>query len=162
MLSTMKKKPIKYGLLNDPGTVSKYVHTLKAAEVFYQQSGRFVARDGAGSNDVAVAGDTQLEGWAETFAHLTPASTGAITIPTGGIDSLIICDFNARFIMGCTGTYADSLRGKTCDLEIVSSRQYANENASATDVLVIYDGNADLSIVEVGLAPAKMFATGVA
>ena len=161
MISTLAKKPLKYGLLNDPAAMNKYVHTLKAAEVFYHQGGKFVARDAGGSNDLAIAGDTQLEGWAETFDNLVPSVAGVITIPSGGVNGLIVCDLNAHFVMACSGTYTDALRGKTCDLEIVASKQLANEDASSTDVIVIYDGNATLSLVEVGLAPAKMFATGV-
>ena len=152
MLSTLAVKPLKYGILNDTDLLSRFTMPLKASEVFNNQSGKFVARDTA-SADVAVAGDTEILGWANTHAH---------TVGTGE-SAEIYNDIRGRFLIGSTSDddAAAADRGKTCDLEVVSNVQTANTNASTTDVIVIYDFEATLNLVEVGLNPLKMFATGV-
>ena len=151
MLSTIQVKPLKYGILNDTDLLSRFTMPLKASEIFGNQSGKFVARDTA-SADVAVAGDTEILGWANTHAH---------TVGTGE-SAEIYNDIRGRFLIPTTDTdFLTSMRGKTCDLKITSDVQYADLDASTTDVIVIYDGDATLDIAEVGLNPIKMFATVV-
>ena len=151
MINTMAKKPLKYGII-DPCYKSRFFMELANAGVWTNQSGKFAIRS---SNVAALAasGSTELVGWAQVHAH-TVASTGTFAD--------IFNDANARFVIGVTGTYANTMRGKTCDLDTTTNIQTANVAASSTDVIVVYDGNATLALAEVGLNPLKMFVTGVA
>lgn len=150
-ISTMIKKPMKYGILNDTDLLGRYTHVLKVSEVFNNLSGKFVSRDAAGLADVSIAGDTEILGWANTHAHTVAA----------GESVEIYNDIRARFLVPVSGTYAQTMRGKTCDLVVAANIQSANVAASATDVICVYDGDATLAIAEVGLNPLKMYITGV-
>ena len=152
LLTNLIVKPLKYGILNDTDLLSRFTMPLKASEVFGNQSGKFVKLD-TGEAAVAVAGSTELIGWANTHGH---------TVGTGE-SAEIYNDIRAHFLIGSTSDddAAATDRGKTCDLEVNTNVQTANTDASSTDVIVIYDFNATLNLVEVGLNPLKMFATGV-
>ena len=152
MIDTIIVKPLKYGILNDTDMLSRFKMPLKASEVFGNQSGKFAALD-TGEAKLAVTASTELIGWVNTHAH---------TVGTGEKAELYN-DIRGHFLMPSTDTdFLTSMRGKTCDIKCTAgATQYADLDASSTDVLVIYDGDAVLDIVEVGLNPLKMFATGV-
>lgn len=153
MLDTILVKPLKYGILNDTDMLSRFKMPLVATEVFANQSGKFVARSTA-SASLAVTATTELLGYANTHAH---------TVGTGEVAE-IYNDIRMHVVIPSTDTdFLTSMRGKTCDIKCagVTSVQYADLDASSTDILVIYDGDATLDIVEVGLNPLKMFTTGV-
>ena len=153
MLDTILVKPLKYGALNEAMALASFKMPLTAAEAFANQSGKFV-KIAAGAASLAVTASTELVGWANTHAH---------TVGTGEIAE-IYNDLRAHFLMPSTDTdFLASMRGKTCDIKCagVTSVQYADLDGSTNDQLVIYDGDATLDIVEVGLNPLKMFVTGV-
>ena len=153
MLDTILVKPLKYGILNDTDMLSRFKMPLVAAEEFKNQSGKFVTRSTA-SASLAVTATTELLGYANTHAHVVVA----------GDVAEIYNDIRMRVVMPSTDTdFLVAMRGKTCDIKAsgVTATQFADLDASTTDILVIYDGDAVLDIVEVGLNPLKMFTTGV-
>ena len=152
MLDTILVKPLKYGILNDADMLSRFKMPILVDTIFLNQSGKFVVRSTA-SVDQAVTASTELLGWLNTHAH---------TVAAGEVGE-VYNDIRGRFLMPSTDTdFLTSMRGKTCDIKsTIDLTQYADLDASATDVLVVYDGDAVLDIVEVGLNPLKMFATGV-
>lgn len=152
MVSTWRVDEVKYGPINDTDDMARFMKTLKASTVFKNKSGKFIINS-SGDADIAVAGSTELQGYAITYDHTVSASV------TEYAD--IIHGFGTHFVLPASGTYADTMRGLTCDLLVSSNIQKANVAASTTDVIVIYDGNATLGLVEVGLNPLKMYVTGV-
>lgn len=168
MINNFTVKPMNYGVLNDACSLARIPNCrLVASEIFKAQSGKFVSRDTtAGYFDVSIAADTQIQGWAvvpSAYAGATYSASGVYTVHASTVEVVeVINDINGRFLMPCTGTPTIAKKGLTCDIEVNSNVQAANEDASSTDVIVIYDFNATLLLVEVGLNPAKMFTLGVA
>jgi hypothetical protein len=154
MISTLTRKPLKYGILNDTDMLSRIPAVpLKASEVFVNQSGKFVSND-TGAADVSVAGDTQILGWANVSAG---------TVGTGEYAE-VYNDPSGRFCIGATSgdlPSATEKLGYTCDLEVNTNVQTANTDASSTDVIVVYDTNTEFNLCEVGLNPIKLYTAGV-
>jgi len=163
MINTMVARPLNYGLLSDASSCARMPDCLiKAAEVFNAQSGKFVKADGTDDHAVAGSGDTQLTGWASIKGG-TEGATG-YTVPAAATPTYkeIITDINARFLMPADAAVTRAIRGLTCDLIVASNIQKADVGESNEDVIVIYDINIALQLVEVGLNASKMWATGVA
>lgn len=164
MIRNMQVKPLLYGVLNgDCG--GRFMGRLKASQTFYVQSGKFVSRDtSAGYFDVAAAADTQIMGWALVPSIQSASGWTQAGLWTGHATHAeyvdIINDINARFLMPVSGTPLEADVGRSADISI-STYQYCNVDASSTEVLVVYDFNATLSLVEVGLNPVKMHTLGV-
>lgn len=163
MIKTWEKKPMNYGLTN-PGDFAPAVYPdmlLKPAEVFKAQSGKFVKMDGTDDVAVAGSGDTQLVGWASVEG--VTGSVDGYTVPASTkprrVD--VITDINARFVMPADAAVTEAIKTLTCDLIVASNIQYADVGESNEDVIVIYDINVALQLVEVGLNPIKLFTAGV-
>lgn len=156
MINTLTRKPLKYGVLSDGAVAGARMPTcvLKPSEVFKDQSGNFVKPDGTDDFAVAGSGDALLTGWAVTHDHTVDASVEE--------RAEIVTDFNARFLMPADGAVTEAKKGLTCDLIVSANIQQADVGESNEDVIVIYDINVALQLVEVGLNPAKMWASGVA
>lgn len=161
MISTMTKKPLNYGVLNDACSLSRMPDCLiKAAEIIKAQSGKFVKADGTDDYVIAGSGDTQLMGYA-VIQGITSGGVTGYTVPTGGTKCELIVDINARFLLPADAAVTGALKGLTCDLIVASNVQSADIGESSEDVIVIYDACAALQLVEVGFNPAKMWAAGV-
>lgn len=163
MIKTWTKKPMQYGLIGQgdyaPATIPDML--LKPAEVFYAQSGKFVKMDGTDDVAVAGSGDTQLVGWA-----LVQGVTGSVdgyTVPasTKPHRTDVVKDINARFVMPADAAVTEAIKNLTCDLIVSANIQYADVGESNEDVIMIYDINVALQLVEVGLNPIKLFTAGV-
>mgnify|MGYP001570767045 CR=1 FL=1 len=105
-----------------------------ASEVFKQAGGGFLRTDGSGRVEIAVAGDTELIGGALLNADLTASATegGTVVEVDMSYESVYEVPIN-------TGTWADTMRGKDCDLSVVSSIQGVDLTASGEDVVQLID-----------------------
>ena len=162
MINTMLVAPMSYGVLNDAGNLGRIPNCLlKPAEVFKSKSGKFVAPDGTDDFDVAQSGDTMITGWA--VVQGTTDGADGYTVPASTIPTRkeVITDINGRFLMPADAAVTEAIKGLTCDIIVASNIQKADVGESTEDVLIIYDINVALQLVEVGLNPAKMFVTGV-
>lgn len=129
----MAQQSIEYGKRQGHGH-SVFPFPIGASEVFKKKGGSFVKDDGSGRMEVAVAASTNIAGCALFNEDFTSSSTeGGTTLPVDlSYDSVFEIPINS-------GTWADTMRGKTCDLSISSSIQGANLAASATDVIILVD-----------------------
>ena len=150
----MADEQLKYGWLR--GGQQGDVYPSGASEVFKAQSGRFVSADASNRIEVAIAGDTELLGHAETHDHTTSATEGAESI-------FVINDLTAVFRIPVNGgTWAATMRGKTCDISVASSIQGADLAASGEDVIVLLNGDlVNNNYVDCQLNPLKMYVVGV-
>lgn len=105
-----------------------------ASEVFKKKGGGFVKMDGSGRIEIAGAGHTGVIGAALIFEDYTaPSTEGAIDLPVDtSWDSLWEIPINS-------GTYAATMRGKTCDLSVASGIQGAALDLSSDDVVLVVD-----------------------
>ena len=105
-----------------------------ASEVFKKKGGGFVTIDTSGRAEIAVAGDVDIIGYALVNEDLTASATeGATTVRVDmSYDSVYEIPIN-------TGTWADTMRGKLCDLSVVSDIQGAALGASTEDVIQLID-----------------------
>lgn len=105
-----------------------------ASEVFKKKGGAFLKDDSSGRMEIAVAGSLNILGHGLFSEDFTASSTeGGTTLPVDlSWDSAWEIPINS-------GTWADTMRAKTCDLSVVSSIQGANLAASATDVVTLVD-----------------------
>lgn len=128
----MAQQSIEYGKRSGPHH-SVYPFPIGASEVFKKKGGSFVKDDGSGRMEIATAAATNLAGYALFNEDFTASSTeGATTLP-------VDISYDSVYEIPISGTWADTMRGKTCDIIITSSIQYANVDASATDVLILVD-----------------------
>lgn len=150
---------LKYGPFK--GNTELYVPGyMGASEVISNQSGRFVIQDAAGYLDIAAAGDTELAGWVEAAAQTTNATDGVTKVSLIPATACLGMIFR---IPVNTGTFDITMRGKTCDLSVVSDIQGADLTASGEDVVQIIDGDlVNNNWVDVALVPGTIGATGVA
>ena len=105
-----------------------------ASEVFKKKGGAFVTIDANGRIQIAVAGDVDVIGHAIFNEDLTESSTaGGTVLPVDlSFDSVYELPIN-------TGTWADTMRGKLCDLSVSSSIQGVDLTASGEDVVQLID-----------------------
>lgn len=105
-----------------------------ASEVFKKKGGAFVTIDANGRIQIAVAGDVDIIGHALFNEDFTASATaGATVIPVDlSFDSVYEVPIN-------TGTWVDTMRGKLCDLSVVSSIQGVDLTASGEDVVQLID-----------------------
>ena len=129
----MAQQSTEYGKRQGDGH-SVFPFPIGASEVFKKKGGSFVKDDGSGRMEIAVAASTNVGGWALFNEDFTASSTeGGTTLPVDlSLDSTYEIPINS-------GTWADTMRGKTCDLSISSSIQGANLAASSTDVITLVD-----------------------
>ena len=139
----------------------RFTFPVGASEVFKQAGGSFVIEDGSGRVEIAAAGETNVIGAALLNADLTASSTEGGTVAEVDLsyESVYEVPVNA-------GTWADTMRLKTCDLVVTSSIQGVDLAASGEDVVQLIDKgrtNAAGTVVSVlvRLVPAKLTYTGV-
>jgi hypothetical protein len=148
-------KQLKYGQIS--GGEQGFFGLMAASQTIRAASGKFVYRTGASTATLTMAcdGTTELLGHAEVEAKTTAATDGMVKV---------VCDLTAVFrIPVNSGTYARTMKGKTCDISISSYVQGAQLDASAEDTLIIVDGDEVNNLwVDVMINPAKVGATGVA
>ncbi len=150
------------------GGKSGFALPMAASEIISAQGGNFVKKDGSGYGTQAGDGDSNLAGWVDSGSMTTSSTAG---------DTILWCidDVTARFLIPYrydgstyTATWAETLRGKRCDLIVVSDVQYANLTTSSEDVIIAYDGlpatstSANDGFLLVGLANDKVNTGGVA
>lgn len=105
-----------------------------ASEVFKKAGGAFVRTDGSGRVEIAIAGDTEVIGYALLNEDLTASST------EGGTRVMVDMSYESVYeVVINTGTWADTMRGKDCDLSVVSSVQGVDLTASGEDVVQLID-----------------------
>lgn len=157
----MGGKPIKFGQCKGP--IVTVPVPAAASQAFKHLSGCFVKLDSSERADIAEAADTQIYGWA-LAGELTTSSTAGQTILTVNIST------EAVYLMPLdaarTVAQLQDLVGKTCDIVFAGGIQYADYDASTTDVLQIvgyeYWGSAaNEQGVWVRINPTKAFAAGV-
>ena len=154
----MAKTP--YGIVN---ATQDIVHEFPvgASEVFKRNGGGWVKEDSSGRIEMAGATSTNIIGHIEWRSDLTASSTEgadkvAVNLDVAGIVAS----------MPISGTYAATMRGKTCDIIVTSSVQYANVAASSIDVLEIIgehekNSSGTVDSVLVKLFTANLTRTGV-
>jgi len=148
----------KYGPILGAETAVVVPRSMGASEVIVAASGRFVNEDGAGYLDIAGDGDAELAGWVEAGAQTAVATDGSTKV---GLIPAANCKCVFRIPVN-SGTFAITMRGKTCDLSVSSTIQGAQLDASAEDTLIIIDGDAtNNKWVDVMINPAKIGQSGV-
>lgn len=154
-------KVIKFTKVKGPEINLPY--PVAASTVFKHLSGAFVYLDSNQRIALAGAAQTELLGWAFT-GEWTSASTAGQTIL--GVNISLDAVYCMPLDAARTETQLRSYVGKTCDIITTSNIQYADFDASATDVLQIvgyeYWGSAaGEQGLWVKLNPTKVAATGV-
>lgn len=129
----MAQQSIEYGKRQGDGH-STFPFPIGASEVFKKKGGSLVKDDGSGRMEIAGAAHANIVGWALFNEDFTASSTeGGTTLPVDmSLDSTYEIPIN-------TGTWADTMRGKTCDISVSSSIQGANLSASAVDQIILVD-----------------------
>ena len=148
---------LKYGWIS--GGKASHKFKMKASQTFNNLSGRFVALDANGYAELALAADTFLIGYVEAGAETTNAVDGVTQMN-------VIVDPTAiyRIPIQSSDTVLQSEVGKTCDIAIAGGIQYADVDATVTDVLKIVgipDDTTNEKWVDVMLNPATTIAGGV-
>mgnify|MGYP001572822539 CR=1 FL=1 len=140
---------------------NRFTFPVGASEVFKQAGGSFVIEDGSGRVEIAVAGELNIIGAALLYADLTASATeGATKVEVDlSYESVYELPINA-------GTWADTMRGKVCDLSVLSSIQGVDLTASGEDVVFLIDKgttNAAGTVVSVLVkrVPRTVIYTGV-
>lgn len=129
----MAQQSIVYGRRRGTG-VGLFTFPSGASEVYKQAGGGFVRTDGSGRVEIAVAGDTEIIGAALLEADQTASST------EGGTNVLVDMSYESVYEVPInTGTWADTMRGKDCDLSVSSSIQGVDLTASGEDVVQLID-----------------------
>lgn len=130
----MAQQSIEYG--RRAGT-SQYVFDwpIGASEVFKKKGGAFMVDDASGRLDIATATGTKIQGYALFQSDFTASSTeGATILPIDmDLDNIYELPINGATV------WADTMRGKVCDLSVVSSIQGLNLGASAVDIVELID-----------------------
>ena len=110
-------------------------YPIGASEVFKKKGGGFLADDGSGRLEIAIATSTNIIGHTSRFNEdFTASST------EGGTPMPVDTDLQGHYELPInSGTYAATMRGKTCDLSISSSIQGLNLAASAIDIVEIVE-----------------------
>lgn len=115
---------------------SQYVFEwpIGASEVFKKKGGAFLVDDASGRLEIATATGTKIQGHALFQDDLTASSTEGATVLQVDMDLDNIYELPIN-----SGTWADTMRGKVCDLSISSSIQGLNLAASSIDIVELID-----------------------
>ena len=116
------------------GDHNVFTFPVGASEVFKKAGSSFVIDDGSGRVEIAVAGELNIIGAALLNEDLTASATeGATKVRVDmSYESVYEVPINA-------GTWADTMRGKDCDLVVTSSIQGVDLGASGEDVVQLID-----------------------
>lgn len=148
-------KQLKYGWIR--GGRQGFEVLVAAAQTILAASGKFVKRTAAGTATATLA----VDGSTEIIGHL---ECEAIATTAGTEKRWCINDPTAVFrIPVNSGTYARTMKGKTCDISVSSSIQGAQLDASAEDTITIVDGDeVNNAWVDVMINTNKLGSVGVA
>lgn len=156
----MAQQNTEYGKRSGPNHMI-FSWPVGASEVFKKKGGGFVTIDTSGRAEIAVAGDVDIIGYALLNEDLTASATeGATTVRVDmSYESVYEVPIN-------TGTWADTMRGKLCDLSVASSIQGVDLEASGEDCIQLIDKgttNSAGTVVSVlcRLAPRLIVPAGV-
>ena len=130
----MAQDNLQYGR-RDGGPRNKiFTFPVGASEVFKKKGGGFVTIDANGRVEIAIAGDVDVIGYALLNEDRTASATeGGDTVRVDlSTESVYEVPIN-------TGTWADTMRGKLCDLSVVSGIQGVDLTASGEDVVQLID-----------------------
>ena len=147
------QKAIKYGYLYGPRCITP-AWPLAASVVFKNTGGKFCDLDSSNRLTIAVAGQTDIKGWALAGEYTASATAGAST------EALDISHFSVYGIPSDTAPAAGNL-GESCDLVVASDVQKASISLSSEDVIHIIDYNATDSVVAVHLVTRNITFAGV-
>lgn len=141
---------------------NRFSFPVGASEVFKVAGSAFMRTDGSGRVEIAVAGDTEVIGHAFVHADLTASATEGTT--NVEVDLSYDSVYEVPII---TGTWADTMRGKDCDLVVSASKQGVDLTASGEDVVQLIDKGSTnaastVTTVLVKLVPRTIVHRGVA
>lgn len=137
---------IKYGIIKGEDSAPKLTIPVGASEVI-PAGGAFCKNDGSGRAETAVDGSTLLMGYyfpsdpgldagkKYQTASSTEGGTVAPFIPISAMLGVVV-----RLPVN-SGTFVATMRGKTCDLSVVSSVQGVQLDASTEDTVIIVEGD---------------------
>ena len=131
---------------------------LAASQAFKRRSGQFMTLSSSRAQK-ADSGDTEIWGWALIGKDWTSSSTAGADTVTICTDPFKVWEIPARDTF--TATNLAAYIGDTCDLEIASDIQYADNGESTEDVIVIVGGDVDEQTLYVHMNPNKLYQTGV-
>lgn len=156
---------LKYGIqLNEQ--VALIVSAPMGASEVIPAGGAFVKNDASGRMEIAGDGTTLLAGYvfpteldAGKKYQTCSATEGATVVPFIPISAMLATAVRLP-VLG--GTYAATMLGETCDLEVVSNVQGVQLDASAEDTVIIVGGDVTANEVLVIPNPDKIASlTGV-
>jgi hypothetical protein len=166
-LRTAFSRPLRYGQVS--GQSCNRPFECSASIVFSNVSGRFVTLDSSEQLVIGVAATTELIGAVvQGGAYTGPSTAGRIEVTVNmALDAVYLLPIAVSSVAASrTETQLKDLVGKTCDLAVASSIQYAEVDLSTRDVIQIVDyvvwgtGIGDQAVM-VRLVPSKIGATGV-
>lgn len=148
----MANQSLEYGKRRGDGTY-EVAYPIGASEVFKKKGGAFLSDEGSGRLEIAIATDTNIIGHAADFAEdFTASSTEGATILK------VNTDLQAHYELPInTGTWAATMRGKTCDLSISSSIQGLNLAAASINVIELVEAGTTNPSGTVVSAICKLF-----
>lgn len=115
---------------------NRFTFPVGASEVFKKAGAAFLRTDGSGRVEIAVAGDTEIIGAALMNEDLTASAT------EGGTKVEVDMSYESVYevpIAAGTTAWADTMRGKDCDLRVDSNIQGVDLGASGEDVVQLID-----------------------
>lgn len=129
----MAQQSIEYGRRQGHGHCV-FPFPVGASEVFKKKGGAFVIQDGSGRVEIAAGAEVGIIGHALFNEDFTASATeGANKVPVDmSWDSVWELPVNS-------GTWADTMRGKVCDLSVSSSIQGVALAASTNDEVILVD-----------------------
>jgi hypothetical protein len=153
---------ISYGVIHRPNPMMVIEKMpLGASVIFTAKGGKFMTLS-SGNLILSVAGDTQIDGWADISGGFTAYGTAAYDTVT------LIRDLSAVFEIGVsasdtalTAAGLKALIGDTCDLVIESDVQMADTDATSTDVIQIVGGSVERNTVFVVINPIKFYTRSI-
>ena len=154
-------RPVKFGQVKGP--IVTVPIPAQASQNFENRSGCFVTLDSSERAGVSVAADTQIFGFALAGDFTTSSTAGQTILAINiSLEAIYLMPLDAAR----TIAQLQDLVGKTCDLVVASNIQYADYDASTTDVIQIvgyeYWGSASGEQgVWVRMNPGKAFTAGV-
>lgn len=153
---------LKYGIVKNEQIAPVLSAPMGASEVI-PAGGAYVKNDGSGRMEIAGDGSTLLAGYVLPTVldsgkkYQTCSSTeGGTVVPFIPISAMLGVVVKLP-VTG--GTYAETMLGKTADLEVVSNAQGVQLDASAEDTVLIVGG--DVAANEVYVTPYIAKITGV-
>lgn len=129
----MAQQSMEYGRRQGHGH-NLFTFPVGASEVFKKAGSAFLRTDGSGRVEIAIAGDTEIIGHAMLNEDVTASST------EGATKVVVDLSYDSVYeVPIITGTWADTMRGKTCDLVVSSNKQGVDLTASGEDVVLLID-----------------------